>query len=455
MKNILTSAIILFGILNLSGQTDHSSIIEGPFENPQQVTETCLSCHEGVDKEIMQTRHWNWTGDEFINKEGKTVRLGKRNIINNFCIAVPSNWARCTSCHIGYGWKDETFDFTDGKNIDCLICHEQTGTYKKTPTGAGMPDASVDLVKVAKSVGKTRINNCSVCHFNGGGGTGIKHGDMDGSMISPSPDLDVHMGGLGFTCSSCHAGDNHKISGAGHGSSAAGTNHISCTNCHKENIHKNKILNNHISAIACETCHIPTFAREEPTKSWWDWSLAGQDKSDVPDQYGMQTFDKKKGAFKWSKNVVPEYRWYNGKADYYEFGDTINPAEVVSLNKLSGDINDGNAKITPFKLMKGKQIYDSENNYLVVPKLFGTDGYWNTFDWNTASKLGMESIELPYSGKFGFVETEMYWTINHMVAPTKFALKCTDCHTKSESKRLDWEMLGYKGDPMSKGGRNI
>ena len=33
--------------------------------------------------------------------------------------------------------------------IDCLVCHDTTGTYKKVPTGAGMPDPKVDLVAVA------------------------------------------------------------------------------------------------------------------------------------------------------------------------------------------------------------------------------------------------------------------------------------------------------------------
>jgi hypothetical protein len=40
--------------------------------------------------------------------------------------------------------------------IDCLVCHDTTGTYKKTPTAAGMPDPKVDLVAVAKSVGPPR-----------------------------------------------------------------------------------------------------------------------------------------------------------------------------------------------------------------------------------------------------------------------------------------------------------
>ncbi len=114
------------------------------------------------------------------------------------------------------------------------------------------------------------------------------------------------------------------------------------------------------------------------TKVWWDWSTAGQDKEGKTDEFGMPTYDKKKGDFVWDKNVVPQYSWHNGKADYYQIGDEINPEEVVKLNTLLGKIKDPNSKITPFKVMKGKQIYDSENNYLAVPKLFGSGGYWKT-----------------------------------------------------------------------------
>ncbi len=454
MKTSTTMLFVLLLGIPMFAQEDHSEFFEGPFSSPQQVTETCLMCHDGLDQAIMKTRHWNWLGDEFVNKEGVSMRVGKQNLINNYCVSLTSNWARCTSCHIGFGWKDETFDFTDGNNIDCLICHDQTGTYKKVPTGAGMPDPSVDLVKVARSVGRTTIKNCSVCHFNGGGGTGVKHGDMDGSMINPSAELDVHMGLLGFSCSDCHAGENHQILGASHGSLASGSNHIGCLGCHDEKPHARKIVNNHIKSVACETCHIPSFARQEPTKTWWDWSTAGQDKTVEKDEFGMPLYDKKKGDFIWEKNVVPEYKWHNGQADYYQFGDKIEPGSVVELNQLTGNISDETAKITPFKVMRGKQIYDSKNSYLITPKLFGKDGYWNTFDWDSASELGMTASHMAYSGEFGFVETTMYWPINHMVAPAKKSLKCTDCHSRKESKRLDWEQLGYKDDPMRTGGRS-
>ena len=454
MKNIiaLTLAVILGPCL--FAQQDHAEIIEGPFSSPREVTETCLMCHDGVDQEIMKTRHWNWLGEAFVNEDGETVRMGKINMMNNFCLAVPGNWPRCTSCHIGYGWEDGNFDFTDGTNIDCLVCHDRTGTYRKVPTGAGMPDPSVDLVKVAQSVGKTTIRSCAVCHFNGGGETGVKHGDMDESMLQPDKYLDVHLGGLDYTCATCHAGENHKILGAGHGSLASGSNHIYCTDCHQARPHKDKLLNNHMDAIACETCHIPTIAREEPTMTWWDWSAAGQDRDVETNDCGKPTYDKKKGEFGWGKEVVPEYYWHNGQAGYYRFGDRIDPANVVELNTLKGTIGDPGSKITPFKVMRGKQIYDMENDYLIIPKLYGEGGYWETFDWDKASELGMETVGLDYSGEYGFVETKMYWPVNHMVATYQDALTCHDCHTVRARARLDWEALGYTGDPWRVGGRS-
>ena len=181
-----THAILLLALLigiPIFAQEDHSEFIEGPFSTPQEVTETCLLCHDGIEKDIMKTRHWNWLGNEFVNREGEKMIVGKQNLINNYCISLNSNWSRCTSCHIGFGWKDDTFDFEDGSNVDCMICHDRSGSYKKSPTGAGMPDPSVDLVKVAKSVGRTTNKSCSDCHFNGGGGSGVKHGDLTLSLF--------------------------------------------------------------------------------------------------------------------------------------------------------------------------------------------------------------------------------------------------------------------------------
>ena len=85
------------------------------------------------------------------------------------------------------------------------------------------------------------------------------------------------------------------------------------------------------------------------------------------------------------------------------------------------------------------------------PVTGGPGGYWTTFDWDSAFKLGAKASNLPYSGRYGFARTDMYWPLSHMVAPKERALGCTECH--GEKSRLDWKALGYAGDPMKTGGR--
>jgi len=101
--------------------------------------------------------------------------------------------------------------------------------------------------------------------------------------------------------------------------------------------------------------------------------------------------------------------------------------------------------------MQGKQPYDAVNNYLVVPNL--VDGYWRHFDWNKAITDGMATMNLPYSGKYGFLQTKMYWQITHMVVPKEQSLKCHDCH--GDKGRLNWKSLGYEGGPRGFGSREL
>ncbi len=450
---IITALPLLSLMKEKSESHDHFSYFTEQFATPQDVTKACLECHDEAAVDFMKTRHWNWEGEEIDMPGHSNVKFGKKNIINNFCIAIESNYPRCTSCHAGYGWKDKNFDFTQKENVDCLVCHDNSSTYVKSPTGAGMPDPSVDLLKVAQSVGKPRVENCGVCHFNGGGGEAVKHGDLDPALLKKDKNVDVHIGGKGFDCTTCHTAENHKIKGASHGSLASGSNHISCENCHnsdKGKVHKNSILEKHTNSIACETCHIPLIGKNMPTKTYWDWSTAGQ-KEDQKDADGKYIYSKLKGDFRWESNVVPDYQWFNGSANYYFPGDKIDPSYPVNLNEINGSIADKNSKIAPFKKMIARQPYDKVNNIIIIPKLFGEDGFWKTFDWVKASEIGMKEAGLAFSGEVGFIETIMWWSQNHGVLPKDNALKCNDCHNKG--KRMDWEALGYSGDPMKKGGR--
>lgn len=151
---------------------------------------------------------------------------------------------------------------------------------------------------------------------------------------------------------------------------------------------------------------------------------------------------------KYAKNVVPDYMWYNGTGGAYERGAKIDPSKVVQMAYPKGERKDKNSKIYPFKVMGGKQIYDTKFKNLITAKVANEGGYWKDFDWDKAARLGTKAAGIPYSGEYGFVETEMHWRINHMVAPKEQALSCLDCH--GDKGRMNWKELGYKGDPMTK-----
>jgi hypothetical protein len=116
------------------------------------------------------------------------------------------------------------------------------------------------------------------------------------------------------------------------------------------------------------------------------------------------------------------------------------------MNQPLGSRADKSARIWPFKVHRAKQIFDPVSRVLIPPVTSGKGGFWTEFDWAKAARLGMEQAGLPYSGKYAFTDTHMYWPINHMTAPKEKALACTECH--SPNGRLDWQALGYKGDPV-------
>ena len=154
-----------------------------------------------------------------------------------------------------------------------------------------------------------------------------------------------------------------------------------------------------------------------------------------------------KGRFVWQKDVKPKYAWYNGKSGIYTWGETFDPGKELYLNWPIGNKDDKQAKIYPFKVHKGKQIFDSVHNYLINPHLTGDTGFWENVDWDSAARIGMQARGLDYSGKYGFINTVTYWRINHMVEAADNALICGDCHGAKQT-RMDWSSLGYKADPL-------
>jgi len=455
---------------------DHTELVELP-DNPDPivVTKECLRCHKDAAEDMRSAAHWLWRGPSpYTVGAKKRVDMGKAsNTINNFCVALASNWPRCTSCHAGYGWKDADFDFNDMTRMDCLICHDTTLTYRKVPTDAGMPYPQLDLRKIARNVGKPSRKTCGDCHFQGGGGDAVKHGDMNGILYYPSRNCDIHMGGMDFQCHECHKTRNHKISGRSLSLPVAEGSR-SCEDCHTQNPHKyhagkgheghnllNHHLNRHTEHVACQTCHSPVYSKCKPTKIWWDWSKAG-DKKRKPkkDKYGMPDYSWKKGEFVWKESVKPTYLWYDGNVNRLLLGDKIAKEGVTKITEPVGDIQDKDAKIYPFKPMRGKQMADAEHNTLIVPHLYGPGGYWKTLNWQKSFEDGMKAAGLRYSGKHKWVDTIMYWGLNHETMPANNALGCVQCHSSltgektcnrchQDSREVDFKKLASRGTDFS------
>ena len=417
--------------------------LQKTFARPQEVTAACILCHNGRHHEVMRSTHWRWERLEYV--EGKGIRaIGKKNILNNFCIGISTNEQSCNKCHIGYGYADQSFNFNDSLNIDCLSCHDTSGTYLKATGGAGMPDSTVDLTFVAKNVGRPGRTNCGTCHFYGGGGNNVKHGDLEKALFDPTRDIDVHMASedVNMQCVDCHTAKQHQMLGKLYSVSSMNRGRVECESCHGRLPHSDDLNNKHTLKVACQTCHIPIYAKVNTTGLYWDYSTAGKTEDgqfcDVKDSLGFDTYLTIKGSFIWGRELKPEYYWFNGRAAHYLIGDTVDASKPVKMNQLFGAYDDPDAKITPVKVHRGKQIYDTKFNYLIQPKTVSTvpgdGGYWKELNWNRAAEEGMKAINLPYSGNYGFIETEMFWPINHMVSPKDETVKCEECHTRKESR---------------------
>jgi hypothetical protein len=242
-----------------------------------------------------------------------------------------------------------------------------------------------------------------------------------------------------------------------------------------------------------------------------------KDRKVQKDEYGKPLYDLKKGVFEWKKQVRPSYAWFNGYMERVLVGDKVDfagkivdpdaPKEVkkrgdyVHLNYPVGSKKDPDSKITPFKIMRGVQPVDPKNRLILVPHLFPYDekdetAYWKNLDWQKALEEGTKAMELPYSGEYAWARTDMYWQIEHEVVPEELALSCRQCHVSLTGKKtcdrchqkgrsvnfsklmeekdafermrelgwesgelkdrtdyINFEKLGYEGDPIIYGGR--
>ena len=375
---------------------------------------------------------------------------GKLDIgVNSYCINIIGNWNGCSACHAGLGLRPEaTISDKQLKNIDCLMCHQDEYRRKKDGNFF-VPDSAImkiDMVKAAQTVHLPTRIGCLQCHAKGGGGDNYKRGDLalaHGTTYDRNFDVHMAKSGANLSCQGCHITRSHRV--AGRGSDLRTTDldvKIECSRCHKKENgewrHGNKNLDKHLARVACQSCHIPLYARNasdttahEKTETHRDWRVPYPTASGAIHPTPVM-----------EGNLIPKYGWWNGNSSsYLLFDDAVVDPESgrIPTSRPEGSVNGSESKLFPFKYKTATQPLSLTSNKLIA---LDTSEYFSTGDAEAAVKSGLANMGL--AGElYNWIETDTMQLITHEVAPKGMALECSDCHNNIARMDLQTD-LGYE-----------
>ena len=439
---------------------DHSRRIKGSYEG----TQTCLECHEDEAKAFLGSSHYQWSGGtpHIVNTDGRT--LGKLSLVNDFCTNPSGDqWigevknkegkvlARgCSTCHAGLGLlPTQEVNQEQLENIDCLICHASGYRRNLYPAEDGgwaikpiLWRNQEGLDSVSKRISNPKRVMCLRCHAASGGGPNYKRGDIEYTLSKPKRDFDVHMAvdGADMQCVDCHASDDmmHRVKGRGVDMAVSDSPNetLSCSgDCHNSKPHKLAALNAHTDKVYCTACHIKTFARNEPTDMFRDWSDLHYDK-----EKGKHTY-----AIDLQSNVRPVLSWFNGESYIQTAGTAVqrNEKGEVTMVIPQGSHDDPDAKLYAFKLHRSRMPVSKDNDWILP---INTEEVYKHGNVKRAIRDASENFYGIKNVKYRWEDSIRYMGIFHGVQPATEALQCLDCHRPDG--RINWTELGYDKDPI-------
>lgn len=423
--------------------------------------ETCVACHLQEAQDMHGSVHYQLSGLT-PNVPNIPGFAGKGDGgMNTYCGAITtSRDVTCAGCHASYG-QQPTAEMTTGQldNIDCLMCHQinyarkAAGPYEQVPAVGKdnqprsitlpvedtngfhfMPDESkmtISLVEAARTAGPTTRATCLRCHANAAGSDGAKRGDLSSVTANPPLTSDIHMSPQGedFACSQCHDAGGHRVSGRGLDLRPNDTDELAaCESCHSARPHDDYDARNgesrdaHAERVACQTCHIPTYARDVSTEMardwlnpvWWPGAFGGQG-------------GWKPGEVR-ATNVVPTYRWFDGTSEVYLLGQVPrqNANGEYEFGAPLGSVSSTGAKISPMKEHTSISARHDATGQMIP---HSTEVYFRTADFAAAVQSGMDQVGL--SGGYTIVPVHTFQTLNHGVEGSDNALECQACHSST------------------------
>lgn len=415
---------------------------------------TCLQCHTGQALEVHGSAHYQWEGAAPYQVDGAPEQGKLKTALNSYCVNVLGNWGACGSCHVGLGaTPTRETSLAQLQNIDCLICHQDKYRRKRGASGLFVADTAsmpINMDQAVQTVHKPTRAACLQCHGRGGGGDNYKRGDLAVAHGSTTDrNFDVHMStrGANLTCQKCHRVSDHRI--AGRGSDLRQTDldvTLSCANasCHRDKAsggaHESSAITQHTARVACQTCHVTTFARNaadtpasEATEMHRDWAAPRLTASGAI--HPTPTL---------LNNVRPVYRFWNRFSDNYSLGEIAVVDATTGFYPTSrpvGDIADTNPanKLYPFKYKTASQPY-APGRGVMIP--VDTRVYFATGDLASATRAGLVNFGLSPDEPWEMVTTDAFQLITHEVQPEEQALGCTKCHGRTATQ-MNLPALGY------------
>jgi hypothetical protein len=448
-----------------NGKKAHASIME--YTGP----ETCINCHESEAQEIHGSVHYQQSGMT-PNVTNITGTAGKaEGAFNTYCGSIKTSpYFTCAGCHVGNGLPPEPEMTTEQlNNIDCMMCHQDeysrigappyedaivvgadglpttiqipvAETFRFIPDEAGM---SISILEAARTVHPTTRASCLRCHAGASGSDGGKRGDISFVNVDPPITSDVHMSSQGedLTCSDCHSAKNHLFKGRGLDLRPNDVKDLfTCAECHSDEPHEDysdrsaKSLDRHATKVACQTCHIPKFAKDISTELVRDWTHSHFSETACGGRGGWLPEEVR------DSDVTPTYRWFDGTSEVYNLGQI--PGENADGEKAfgipNGAVDSTGAKIYPMKEHRSVAAQHDATG-LMIPHSTYTYFTQNSFDLAVRDGMEQEGME----GSYSLVAVHTYQTINHGVESEESALSCEECH--GSGSRMDLEAdLGYQ-----------
>jgi hypothetical protein len=335
------------------------------------------------------------------------------------------------------------------------------------PALAGAPVAFMpySATEAARRVHATTRKSCLSCHVKAGGGDGTKRGDLSSLLIDPTPEIDVHMSraGAGMVCADCHAAGGHRMRGRGLDLRPNDVpERLACTECHEDRPHGDysardgRAQDTHAQRVACQTCHIPTYAKGMATEVARDWEDPHWFDSTCNGRGGWLPREDK------AAELIPSYRWFYGSSQVSYLGEPLHtvpraPLTAAQADALglvqgvqayllglpNGDVASPGAQIHPMKEHLGKLARNQVTDTLIAHSTFE---FFRTGDFARAIIAGLEQTQgMEATDPYEVTPVHTYQSINHGVEDGDHALACGACHAGLVGGPLRMDLTGQLG----------